>query len=98
MARLNIEDKCFSGPGLRRLADAMGATLPTALGLLGFVWHDSQAEGVTTCTADDIRVWCYCADAAEAQRIVDAMLRSGYLIKGATGCYIIKIEVENGTA
>jgi hypothetical protein len=56
MARINIEEECFSRLG--RLTDLLGVEAREALGTLAFLWHDSQDILKTHGSLEDILDWC----------------------------------------
>lgn len=66
MARINIEEECFSR--LSKLVDLIGCDAREALGTLAFLWHDSQDILKTHGTFEEIVDWCRITKLPESEQ------------------------------
>lgn len=78
MARLEIDDRAFSDPRLKKLARLLGIQQPQAFGILAFIWHDSQEQLKESATAEEISTWLETTP-KRGQKIITALVDAGYL-------------------
>lgn len=78
--RVTVEDRLFGERRLHRLAQIMGWPVRSALGALVYLWHESQALGISHATADEIEDWCwYNNDCDEPGILLDALIKTGFV-------------------
>lgn len=79
MARVNIEDYAFGERRLQRLAQLLAWDMRTTLGCLAYLWHESQEKLRTHATAAELAEWCWASSLEEGERIVSALVTTGYI-------------------
>lgn len=91
MARVNLEQRLFAEGRLHHLASLIGSTTHEAIGILAYLWHDSQELGKNAATAREIVIWCrwkeveldrYYANSEnelKAEQLISALKESGYI-------------------
>lgn len=89
MARVNIEERLLAEGRLHRLARELKTTTHTAIGLLVYLWHDSQELERNTATREEIECWCrwyefeiehYFKSTGEMEiDLISALQKSGYI-------------------
>jgi len=92
MARLNIEERLFSEPRARRLALALGWNEFEAIGLLNFLWYDSQSKDRASGTSEEILEWTRAdmiAEGSQLDKIVPALLKCGFISEEGNDCFLI---------
>ena len=77
MTRLVIEEKAWSDPRLKRLANKLNVTTDFAIGKLLRLWHSSQSEGLIDCDLKSLTIWY--DDVTGVDVLVEALVDSGYL-------------------
>jgi hypothetical protein len=75
MARVNIEDRAFTDGRLLRFAKLYGCKETEALGILLFLWHDSQAVLAEHGTADEVADWCHEFDEMRRTELISTLKR-----------------------
>lgn len=78
MARLEIDDRAFSDPRLKRLANLLRKPKSYALGVLIILWHDSQEQLKATATSDEIKVWLDLTP-KRGDALIAALASAGYI-------------------
>jgi hypothetical protein len=78
MARVNLEEEFYAGGSLRKAGKELGSE-KLAIGYLAFLWHDSQAELRATGTWGEIADWLRTDTEVEAETVIAALLKSGFL-------------------
>jgi hypothetical protein len=58
MGRVNLEERLFSEARIGVMARAIGYPAHCAIGMVAYLWHDSQELGVSEASAQDIADWC----------------------------------------
>ena len=58
MARITVEEKVLAEGRLHTLADYLGVSSHTAIGLLVYLWHDSQELRCAVATSSELESWC----------------------------------------
>lgn len=71
MARVNLEDQLFGQARLLRLARELYLPAHAAIGILAFLWHDSQEYGAVEATAEEICEWARLETLSEWQSFSD---------------------------
>lgn len=92
MARVNIEDHAFGDPNVVKLAmalvrlnlDNLALAQGAALGILAYLWHESQSERVVDATVEQIEQW------TGVDGIVPALVATRFLVKQENGLYRIR--------
>lgn len=79
MARLEIDDRAFSDPRLKRLARILGADQMTAIGILVTLWHDSQEQLKAAATRDEIKAWLHLTP-KRGERMISALIEAAYIV------------------
>lgn len=88
--RVNVEERCFASSNIKRLAKLMKWNEPTAMGTLVYLWHDSQAELKTSCTKEDLEVWCRLKNKNQSEQLAQALITSGWLEKLEENLFYIR--------
>jgi hypothetical protein len=78
MARVEIEERAWSDPKMKRLCASGGITRSHAIGLLATLWHDSQEEMKVTATDEDLRIW-FCDEYKNGIDAIQTLVASGHL-------------------
>lgn len=84
MARVEIEERAWSDPNLKRICVRAKITRSYAMGLLATLWHDSQEEMRTIATAEDLSIW-FADDIEKGVDAISILEASGYLEKMPDG-------------
>lgn len=85
-------------PGVRYLAALMEWHEARALGTLIFLSRNSQILGESHGTKEEIKIWCHAPQEVSEDKLVDALLRSGWIIDEEGGQYYqISIIVTEST-
>jgi hypothetical protein len=71
MARVNIEDRFFGESRLIHASRMLGHETHMLIGMLVYLWHDSQEMGHTHGTAKQIVDWCRLYEIQDGERFVD---------------------------
>jgi hypothetical protein len=89
MAKLEIDERAFSDPRLKKLSRLLGVPRHYAFGILVYIWHDSQEELKSHATGDEIDSWLDIS--AEQGELIRSMLQaSNYLVLEDSGLLRIK--------
>lgn len=90
MARTNIEEESFGK--LSKFAQRIGWTEREALGLLCFLWHDSQIEGFSYVDEEELYDCCrlFTETIEEKQNVKLALLKSGFIKEAGNDRYLIR--------
>lgn len=88
MARVEIEERAFSDPRLKKLCRKLRWSPREAIGALVILWHDSQDQDLVEASADDIDTWLD-LEGDEAERVREALLATGYLEKSRKDFLVI---------
>lgn len=91
MARVEIEDRAFSDPRLKRLAILAGISRAHAIGILATLWHDSQTEVKITATAEDLSIW-FAPEISAGIAVTEVLLASGYIERVSAGFRVLGNE------
>lgn len=92
MARVNLEEKLFARSNVRRAAAHAGAgfTESRMIGALALIWHDSQDNLQTECTAEEIVAYARDVTPDEAPRFVSSLVKTHFLVpRPSPGVYEI---------
>lgn len=80
MGVVKIEERCFGDGRLSRLGKALGTNdIRCAMGVLVFLWHDSQEMVRLSGTKEEIIDWCRPAEGEDRERIFQALLSQKYI-------------------
>ena len=97
MARVNAEERLYSGILLRRFAKFIGWDEQTSLGTLMFLWHDSQLESRSHGSTDDIWKWSrleFSDKGHDKKKLVKALLHSDFLRQDGEDYFYIRGNAE----
>ena len=81
MARLNIEEHAFSDSRLFLLARKLNMDFRHVLGILVWVWHESQQKYKTKATREQLKDWAVETDF----KFIDEAISVGYFRKSPNG-------------
>jgi len=98
MARINIEEECFSR--LSKLVDLLGCDAREALGTLAFLWHDSQDILKDHGTTEEISDWLRITKLPESEqtRWIKTLCKARFLTEVEPGFFLIhgnETQIEN---
>lgn len=84
MARVEIEERAWSDPGIKTICVKGGITRAYAIGLLATLWHDSQEKVQLTATDDELNIW-FAEDIAKGIDAIGLLEASGYIERTPNG-------------
>jgi hypothetical protein len=97
LARTSMEDRAFIGAW--KISGLMGWDVRTAAGALAWLWHESQDQERVDGSAEEIADWCQCTDPAETPKLINALVKAGFLIpEPIPGNYEIAGNLKHITA
>lgn len=89
MAKLEIDERAFSDPRLKKLSRLLGVPKHYAFGILVYIWHDSQEELKSCATAEELDSWLD-INKEEGDRIRQMLQASNYILEEQANTYRIK--------
>lgn len=89
MARVNIEERCFGDVRLFNLARRMGWDVAKTIGVMVFLWHDSQEMIQTECSVEDLLTYARVVPTEESQKFISALNASKYISRVGDDLYKI---------
>ena len=79
MARVNVETRALAERRLEVLMKTLRWRKREALGTLVLLWHDSQEQLISHATKRQVMDWLDAKNDQEAEKILNALVRSGYV-------------------
>lgn len=101
MARVNLEARLFGESRLRHLARMLKCFEHQALGIVAFLWHDSQEYQAREASADEIIQWSRIADIQDGEQlqygeihttnelVIEALCKCRFIEKTDTDRFVI---------